>query len=144
MSEDNRDLAGLRLFVRIAESGSLSKTAQMLQTTQPVISRQIAAVESAWGGRFFHRTGRGVILTELGERALPRARELLEQADLLAAQIHGNVASPGGVVRIAALPSVASIIAPPLLENIRHRKSDVRVEIAEGDTGQIEEWHTAG
>lgn len=144
MSEDHRDLAGLRLFVRIAESGSLSKTAQMLQTTQPVISRQIAAVESAWGGRLFHRTGRGVMLTELGERALPRARELLEQADLLAAQILGKVASPGGVVRIAALPSVASIIVPPLLENIRHRKSDVRVEIAEGDTGQIEEWHTEG
>ena len=144
MTDDNRDLAGLQLFVRIAESGSLSKTAQMLQTTQPVISRRIAAVESAWGGQLFHRTGRGVVLTELGERALPKARELLEQADLLAAQISRTKSMSSGVVRIAALPSVASLIVPPLLENIQQRLSDIRVEIVEGDTGQIEEWHAEG
>ena len=144
MTEDNRDLAGLQLFVRIAESGSLSKTAQMLQSTQPVISRRIAAVEAAWGGQLFHRTGRGVVLTELGERALPKARDLLAQADLLAAQISRTKSMSGGVVRIATLPSVASLIVPPLLENIHQRQLDVRLEIVEGDTGQIEEWHTEG
>jgi hypothetical protein len=52
MSTDNaRDLVGLRLFVRVAESGSFSKAAQALDTTQPMISRRIAAVEKAWGGR---------------------------------------------------------------------------------------------
>ncbi|WP_176598540.1 LysR family transcriptional regulator [Sphingobium sp. 15-1] len=144
MTENNRDLAGLELFVRIAESGSLSRTAQMLQTTQPAISRRIAAVESAWGGQLFHRTGRGVVLTEMGERALPKARELLEQADLLAAQISRTKALPSGVVRIATLPSIAALIVPPLLDNIRERQSDVRVEIVEGDSGQIEEWHGEG
>lgn len=144
MTEDSRDLAGMRLFVRVAESGSLSKTAQMLQTTQPVISRRIAAVESAWGGQLFHRTGRGVMLTEMGERALPKARELLEQADLLAAQISGTTSSPGGVVRIATLSSIAALIVPPFLEGLRQRPSDVRVEIVEGNSGQIEEWHAEG
>lgn len=144
MPDDTRDLEGLRLFVRVAETGSLSKTAQMLQSTQPVISRRIAAVEIAWGGQLFHRTGRGVILTELGERALPKARELLEQADLLAAQISNTRSAPSGVVRIATLPSVAPLILPPLLENIRRRSSDLCVEIVEGHTGQIEEWHAEG
>lgn len=144
MPDDNRDLEGLRLFVRVTETGSLSKAAQMLRTTQPVISRRMAAVEAAWGGQLFHRTGRGVMLTDMGERALPKARELLEQADLLAAQISRTKAMPSGVVRIASLPSVASLIVPPLLENIRRRQSDVRLEIAEGDSGQIEEWHAEG
>jgi LysR family nitrogen assimilation transcriptional regulator len=65
------DLAGLRLFVQVAEAGSLSRAATGLETTQPAISRRIAAFEQAWGGRLFHRTGRGVMLTDLGERVLP-------------------------------------------------------------------------
>lgn len=144
MNDDDRDLVGLRLFVRVAESGSLSRTAQLLQTTQPVISRRIAAVEKAWGGHLFYRTGRGVMLTEMGERALPKARELLEHADLLAAQISMTKTVPSGVVRIAVLPSLASLIVPALLENMRHRRSDARVEIVEGNSSQIEEWNTEG
>lgn len=144
LPEDNRDLSGLRLFVQIAESGSLSKAAQELETSQPVISRRLAAVEKAWGGRLLHRTGRGVTLTEAGERALPKIQELLEAADMLADQIAKTKNLLSGVVRIAALPSIAYLILPKLLRHIRENQLDIRIEIMEGPNSQIERWHAEG
>jgi LysR family nitrogen assimilation transcriptional regulator len=140
-TDSMRDLAGLRLFVLIAEIGSLSKAAQATGTTQPVISRRLAAIEMGWGGRLLHRTGRGVMLTELGERALPMVRALLEQADGLAEAISQTKALPSGTVRIATLPSLAYIAVPPLLDHIRSKGLKITIEIIEGSSAQVEGWH---
>ncbi|MFZ0836678.1 MAG: LysR family transcriptional regulator, partial [Xanthobacteraceae bacterium] len=55
-----------KLFTDAAELGSLSKVAVAYGTTQPHISRRIIELERECGGRLFQRTGRGVVLTELG------------------------------------------------------------------------------
>ena len=60
--------AGWKLFVDAIELGSLSKVAVTDGTSQPHVSRQIGELERRCGGRLFQRTGRGVVLTELGER----------------------------------------------------------------------------
>jgi DNA-binding transcriptional LysR family regulator len=138
------NLADLRLFVQVADAGSLSRTAQVLETTQPAVSRRIAAIERAWGGRLFHRTGRGVTLTDLGERTLPRAQELLENADRLAEEISGDAGALRGTVRLGSLPSVALAVVPSLLRHFRESGVDVRLEVLEGSNGQIEEWLAEG
>ncbi|MBN3778142.1 LysR family transcriptional regulator [Burkholderia sp. Ac-20345] len=56
----------LRYFVCIAESGTLSKAADVLDQTQSGLSKQLAALESSIGQPLFARTGRGVELTEAG------------------------------------------------------------------------------
>ena len=60
------DYAAWKLFLDAAEFGSLSKVAMAYGTSQPHISRQIRDLEQECGGRLFERTGRGVVLTELG------------------------------------------------------------------------------
>lgn len=79
----------------------------MLDTAQPAIGRQIGQLEREWGGRLFHRTGRGVALTELGEPVLPRAKSLLAQAAELVDEIKGTAGVPSGDVRIGVLPSLS-------------------------------------
>ena len=61
------DYAAWKLFIDAAERGSLSKVALAYGTSQPHISRQIGELEHECGGRLFQRTGRGVVLTELGQ-----------------------------------------------------------------------------
>ena len=56
-----------RLFLEVAESGSLSRVAAERQTVQSHISRQVSNLEKACGGPLFRRTGSGVVLTEFGE-----------------------------------------------------------------------------
>jgi LysR family transcriptional regulator, nitrogen assimilation regulatory protein len=134
------DLGRLRLFVQVAELGSLTKAAVMLDTAQPAISRQIGQIEREWGGRLFHRTGRGVALTELGERILPRAKALLAQAGELAEDIKGTAGVPSGDVRIGVLPSLSQPLISQLFRRTRASFPKVRLHIFEGSTGQIEEW----
>ena len=53
------NLASVKLFLEVAEAGSLSKVAARRQTVQSHISRQITDFEAQCGGRLFRRTGRG-------------------------------------------------------------------------------------
>ena len=58
------DLFRLKRFLVVAEMGSLTKAAVVLDTTQSALSLQMAALERECGQRLFDRTGRGVALTE--------------------------------------------------------------------------------
>ena len=59
-------LPAVKLFLEVAEAGSLNKVAARRQTAQSHISRQIGEFEGSFGAPLFRRTGRGVVLTELG------------------------------------------------------------------------------
>ena len=77
------DLSRLLLFAKVAELGSLTRAAVAMDTLQSAVSRRIAALERDCGGRLFHRTGRGVTLTDLGRRVLPAVTTLLADAERL-------------------------------------------------------------
>lgn len=57
----------MRLFVRIAETGSFSKAARAAGIGQPTASKQIAALEERLGAQLVQRTSRGLTLTEAGQ-----------------------------------------------------------------------------
>ena len=81
------DCAAWKLFIDAAELGSLSKVALAYGTSQPHISRQIGELERECGGRLFQRTGRGVALTDLGQRIAPRIRAWLASTEQLANEV---------------------------------------------------------
>ena len=138
------DLAKLELFASVAEAGSLTKVAAARSSTQPVISRQIAALERDCGGRLFARTGRGMALTELGQRLLPRVKTMLEGAQRLSEEVGAAGGVAIGEVRIGALPSLYKLLICPLFRVTRERFPKVRLHIFEGSAGQIDEWIANG
>jgi DNA-binding transcriptional LysR family regulator len=71
----------LGIFVRAAETGSFSRVARELGTTQPSISRTVAALEGRLGVKLFLRTTRRITLTEAGSVLLERARHVLNGVD---------------------------------------------------------------
>jgi DNA-binding transcriptional LysR family regulator len=71
----------LGIFVRAAEIGSFSRTARELGTTQPSISRTVAALEARLGVKLFLRTTRRITLTDAGYMLLQRARLILPEID---------------------------------------------------------------
>ena len=71
----------LGIFVRAAETGSFSRTARELGTTQPSISRTVAALEGRLGVKLFLRTTRRIMLTDAGSMLLERARQALHEID---------------------------------------------------------------
>ena len=75
------DWASLTAFVAVAEHGGFSAAAGQLHLTQPAISKRIALLEASLDARLFDRLGRQILLTEAGRLLLPRAKQMLAEAD---------------------------------------------------------------
>src|SRR6476469_5340392 len=134
------DYAEWKLFIDAAELGSLSKVAVAYGTSQPHISRQISELEEECGGRLFQRTGRGVVLTELGQRVAPKVRAWLAGTDQLVNDIHTASGKPIGIVRIGILPSTAHPLVSTLYYRLKERYPLVQLSVREGQGAQLETW----
>jgi LysR family transcriptional activator of nhaA len=66
----------LRYFWVVAKEGGLTKAAATLHVSQPTISAQIHALEGVLGEKLFRRTGRNLLLTDVGQHVLNYAEEI--------------------------------------------------------------------
>ena len=71
-------LGPMRAFVRVVEAGSFTAVATEQNTTQPTISRQIAALEEHLGTRLFTRSTRSLAVTDDGRAFYDQALRALE------------------------------------------------------------------
>lgn len=138
------ELSEIRLVLAIAEHGSLTRAAAARSTTQSALSRLLARIEQEWGGRIFDRTGRGLRLTETGQRLLPELRALVAEGERLQAELRGNRSGLTGEVRVGMIPSMPEAIAPLLYRRLRTSHPQLRISLAEGSGGQIEDWLGSG
>lgn len=134
------DYAAWKLFVDAAELGSLSRVAVAYGTSQPYISRQISDLEQECGGRLFERTGRGVVLTEFGQRIAPQVRAWLAGTEQLANDVRSSAGTPIGKVRLGSLPSMAHPLVSTLHKRLRERFPLVQLSVREGQGAQLETW----
>ena len=119
----------VRLFLGIAETGSLSAAAKRLRIAQPTVSRRLAELEARLGESLFSRSVAGTALTSFGEGLVEPARRMAESAvDLERAAERRHVA-PAGVVRITAPPGVAFDFVAPFAAWLRQRLPEVRLEV---------------
>lgn len=129
-----------KLFIDAAELGSLSKVAVAYGTSQPHVSRQISDLERECGGRLFQRTGRGVVLTELGERIAPKVRTWLASTDQLSNDIRETAGTPIGTVRLGILPSTAHPLISKLYFRLNSLFPMIQLVVREGQGAQLETW----
>jgi LysR family nitrogen assimilation transcriptional regulator len=134
------DYPAWKLFLDAAELGSLSKVALAYGTSQPHISRRVSDLEQACGGRLFQRTGRGVALTELGQRIVPKVRAWMASTDELANDVRASAGTPIGKVRIGSLPSTAHPFVGTLYRRLKERYPLIELAVREGQGAQLETW----
>lgn len=120
----------LQLLLALEREGSLRAAAQVMNFTQPALSKALAEIESAFGFALFTRNARGLTPTAQGRSALHGARLLLEEL----AHVQGEVASAdvaAAVVRIGAPPFVAHGYLPAVLARLTQGSPPVHVELME-------------
>jgi DNA-binding transcriptional LysR family regulator len=136
----------LRCFVTVVELSSLSRAAVHLEMAVSSVSRKIDALEAELGARLLLRSSRQIIVTDAGERFLPRARNILaELADgksavqELEVEPRGllTVTAPAAFGRLHVTPAIAIFLQRhPLIEIDLHVSDDVvdlsarRVDVA--------------
>ncbi|RZL51850.1 MAG: LysR family transcriptional regulator, partial [Variovorax sp.] len=134
------DLQKWRAFLAIAELGSLTRAALFLDSNQSLLSRHLNALERECNARLFNRTGRGVTLSDFGQRIFPHVKALLADAEQLALEIRGEAHEPAGRVTIGSLPSITNPIVGRLFNRLRAEHPGIQLKILEGSSGQVEEW----
>jgi len=115
-------LRQLQYIVAIAETGGFGAAAQRCGVSQPSLSAQVAKLESVLGQKLFTRAGRGVRLSQAGERLLPSFRADLTAAAAMqtaAATLDDPYAIP---IRVAVIPTVAPYLLPAVTRSLSTRK----------------------
>ena len=97
------ELAQWRLFLAVADEGSLSRAALHLGVDQPALSRAVRRLELTVGTPLFSRNRSGTTLTASGAKLLEQARSLVVAADALEAAAEAEARRAACVLRVGAL-----------------------------------------
>lgn len=124
------DFRKLRSFVKIVDTGSVSRAAALLRTAQPALSQQIAALEAHFKHKLLIRSNVGITPTEAGLILYRHAQLMLKQIDQAQTDINQSAKSVAGRVSIGlATYSTSSALSLPILKEMKARHPDVVVHI---------------
>lgn len=108
----------IRIFLAVAEAGSLSGAAEALGLSQPTAGRRIKALETALGVSLVERVSNRIELTEAGLRIQARAAGMIGLAEDLADEARAVLGQAPEPVRISATGSIALFLTEHLAELI--------------------------
>lgn len=131
------ELRQLRYFIAIARCGSFSKAAAESFVAQSALSHQLAQLEGELGVSLFHRTRRGVDLTDAGRVFHAHATAILRQIEDARASVRNAEGEPSGKVVFGIPHSVSNALALPLLQAVRRELPKVELELTEELTGNL-------
>lgn len=131
------DLTDLRLFVLVADEGSLTRAAQRQHLSLAAASSRIKALEAQSGQPLLYREARGVRLTPPGEAFLHHARGVLRQVDLLRADLQEYGGGLRGHVRVFANTTAVTDFLPEILPGFLSANPRVNVDLQEKPNAEI-------
>ncbi len=124
------DLNLLRVFVVVADSGSVTQAAAQLYLTQPAISAALRRLTTAIGSPLFARQGRGLRLTSRGERLLADLRpHLLALVDAALAPPQFDPASTERTLRVGLSDATELWLLPALLRVLEKEAPRMRLVV---------------
>jgi DNA-binding transcriptional LysR family regulator len=123
-----------RAFQATAEAGSLSAAARALQSTQPTLGRQVAALEKELGVALFERLGNKLELTPTGLDLLEHIRAMGAAAARVSLTAAGQSESLNGNVCISASEVFAAHILPPIVVQIRQAHPGIDIEVVSSNS----------
>ena len=138
------NLRQIEYFIHVAELGSFSKAAVVLDVAQPALSRQVRALETELRENLLLRNGRGVTLTDAGRRLLEHGQGILQLVAAARDDLGARRDEPVGQIVVGLPPSLARRLTLPLIEMFRAELPKARLAIIEGFSVHIVEWLGSG
>jgi LysR family nitrogen assimilation transcriptional regulator len=138
------DLKQLRAFLTVADTGNVTRAAELLNRVQPAVSRQLRLLEEDFGVELFERERHGMVLTGAGKALLVYARRAMLELDRARAEIGGSGDGVAGLVTVGLLPSTCDLISSPLVRAVAEAYPSIRLRIAMGYAGDLHQWLETG
>ena len=129
-------LEHLRVFVAVAECGSITDAAEQIGRTASAVSMTLSHLENQVGGKLFEGE-RKTRLTPLGKYCLKQAKAAVESHRIAVSDIQRFAKGESGLSRIAVVPSVATRILPQAISQLREQVNRLEVDIRDIDSNAI-------
>lgn len=122
-------LQAMRVFVKVAETGSFGRAATALELSNAVITRYVALLEAHLNTRLLNRTTRSVSLTEAGCSYADGCRAVLEQVESIESSVSQTSLDPSGTLKLVASASFSLFGLTPLLLEYRNAFPNVKLRL---------------
>ena len=125
-------LTCIKSFIRAVETESFSAVARELQTTQPTISKQIAALEKYLDVQLLTRSTRKLQLTEAGKEFYGYCQDILDTVEAAEASV-GKRQQPSGTLRLNCPVAFGQLMIVPRLKKFLSQYPQIEVDLAMSD-----------
>src|SRR5438045_4545480 len=122
-------ITAMQVFAEVADRASLTEAARALDLSRAMVSRYLESFERWLGVRVLHRTTRRVSLTDAGEEALQRCRQMLELSRDVQSVAGARRTAPGGKLRITTSTSFAAAYLANVVTDFLTRHPQAQVEL---------------
>lgn len=134
----------LKAIVALADNLNFTSAAAGLGVSQSALSRTIAEAERRLRTPLFLRSTRRVEVTPDGRAVVSVAREAVAQMEANMRHIEGYLSGRRGRVTIAALPSLAATLLPPVVQEFHHQHPDVDLRVEDVLSGKVADMVSSG
>lgn len=134
-------LTQLQIFASIIETGSFTRTSEVVGLTQPAVSHALAGLEAELGVPLVHRTRTGPVLTKAAEKILPQVREILACSEAIrqeASAAKGKKTT--GTLKLGSFPSASTRFLPSVLKDFQERYPKINITLFEGTDEEVKSW----
>ncbi|WP_087667932.1 LysR substrate-binding domain-containing protein [Caballeronia humi] len=133
-------LAQLRMFIAVAEAGSLRAAARSLNVAQSGVTQQLRKLEASVGGPLFERGHRGARLTAIGERLRVRADVILGECLRTEEEMRQLRGESTGQVALGLAAEATMRLFPALLASFRERCPRIDVHLTSATSRVLTSW----
>ena len=128
------NLRDLRYLVALADHKHFGRAAEASFVSQPTLSTQLKKFEDEIGMALVERNPRNVMLTEVGEAVVAKARMILREADEIKAIARRAKDPESGTVRLGIFPTLGPYLLPHIVPNIVARFPKLELILVEEKT----------
>jgi DNA-binding transcriptional LysR family regulator len=123
-------LLAMEMFVRVVETGSFSKAAREFNTTQPTVTKQVAATEARLKVRLLNRNTRGVSLTEPGALYYEKCKTIVREAEEAESIVQLRQNQAQGLLRVGTSVAFGRRVVVPLALEYMRRHPQVQLDLS--------------
>ncbi len=129
----NINFKHLKYFWAVATEGSVAQAGEFLNVTPQTISGQLKLLERSLGVKLFRKSGRSLVLTKAGRKALNYAEKVFQLETELEMAVLGPAENEEAVFRVGIVDAIPKLIAYQMLEPVLHSADPLRLICREGD-----------
>jgi DNA-binding transcriptional LysR family regulator len=134
------DIRQLKALVTVAETGSVTRAAELLHLVQPAVTRQLRSLEEELGVALFERTRQGMRPTDAGVIMIDRARRALSELDRARAEVRPAPGVVTGLATVGLLESTSQLLGEPLVSALARDHPGIQLRLMTAYSGHLQQW----